>query len=286
VLEFEVVTPQGEIVTANPDSHPDLFWALRGGGGSTFGVITRVTYKAHPRPRFVPCTLTFGPTWTGADLDYDSYYRALAWYYTLAPSFNDFEIGGYPVASKFGFTGLFVASNHSPGEVQAFIDPIATHMKETWNVTLNYLALPEFILEDVVWPTLTLGGLEEPPGRFWVPMISRLISRSSMNSSNMPEVFKFVKITLDDGATHMAYPNMPGAAKRDRKWDFALNPAWKDTSQHFIVTNWHWYAMEDIRNLYQRMEKKYIPLLDRFSQNHGAYINEVRFVLPPHGFAY
>ncbi|KAF2258584.1 FAD binding domain-containing protein [Lojkania enalia] len=48
VLSYDVVTAAGEFVTANSTSYPDLFWALRGGGGSTFGVVTSVTVKAHP----------------------------------------------------------------------------------------------------------------------------------------------------------------------------------------------------------------------------------------------
>jgi hypothetical protein len=36
VLSMEVVLPNGRFVTANEDSYPDLYWALRGGGGSKF----------------------------------------------------------------------------------------------------------------------------------------------------------------------------------------------------------------------------------------------------------
>ena len=48
VLEFDVVLSNGEYVTANAHQHPDLFWALRGGGGATFGVVTSVTYRTYP----------------------------------------------------------------------------------------------------------------------------------------------------------------------------------------------------------------------------------------------
>lgn len=43
-----LVTADGEILTVNDQSDPDLIWALRGGGGGTFGVAVSVTYKSHP----------------------------------------------------------------------------------------------------------------------------------------------------------------------------------------------------------------------------------------------
>jgi len=49
VLAAEVVTADGEILTVDVDQHPDLFWAIRGGGGN-FGVVTRFQYRLHPVP--------------------------------------------------------------------------------------------------------------------------------------------------------------------------------------------------------------------------------------------
>jgi hypothetical protein len=51
VLEATVLLPSGEIVTTNTCQYPDLFFAIRGGGGSTYGIVLTVVMKAHPTPQ-------------------------------------------------------------------------------------------------------------------------------------------------------------------------------------------------------------------------------------------
>ena len=50
LLEAEIVTADGKIRTVNPYQDPDLFWALKGGGGGSWGVVTRVTLRTHDLP--------------------------------------------------------------------------------------------------------------------------------------------------------------------------------------------------------------------------------------------
>ncbi|KAF9274743.1 hypothetical protein BGZ74_004245, partial [Mortierella antarctica] len=48
VLQYKIVVADGSIKTANTFQNEDLFWALRGGGGGTFGVVVEAIYRTHP----------------------------------------------------------------------------------------------------------------------------------------------------------------------------------------------------------------------------------------------
>jgi FAD/FMN-containing dehydrogenase len=50
LLEAEVVTADGTVRIANPYRDPELYWALKGGGGGGFGVVTRLTLRTHSLP--------------------------------------------------------------------------------------------------------------------------------------------------------------------------------------------------------------------------------------------
>ncbi|ORA70052.1 FAD-linked oxidoreductase [Mycobacterium heidelbergense] len=57
-----VVLPGGDVVTASANDHPDLFWALRGGGGGNFGVTTSMTFATFPTGDTDVVRLDFPPS--------------------------------------------------------------------------------------------------------------------------------------------------------------------------------------------------------------------------------
>jgi len=60
LLSAQVVTVDGRQVEASPESNPDLFWAIRGGGGN-FGVVTKLEYQLHPVDQVLSGALTYPP---------------------------------------------------------------------------------------------------------------------------------------------------------------------------------------------------------------------------------
>ena len=55
VIGVQIVTPDGRLRQVNSRNNSDLFWALRGGGGGNFGVVTQFTFRIHP----IPSTATY-----------------------------------------------------------------------------------------------------------------------------------------------------------------------------------------------------------------------------------
>lgn len=71
LLEAEIVTADGQAHIANACTRPDLFWAIKGGGGGSLGVITRLTLRTHALPTF------FGAVFGEIKASSDTAYRAL-----------------------------------------------------------------------------------------------------------------------------------------------------------------------------------------------------------------
>ena len=71
LLEAEIVTADGAVRIANGCTNPDLFWAIKGGGGGSLGVVTRLTLRTHSLPEF------FGGVFATIKATSESAYRRL-----------------------------------------------------------------------------------------------------------------------------------------------------------------------------------------------------------------
>jgi len=80
LLEATVVLADGTAVVANAHQHADLSWALRGGGGGNFGIVTRLVFRTHP----VADVATYSLAWPWADAK-----RVVAEWQKLAPHAPD-----------------------------------------------------------------------------------------------------------------------------------------------------------------------------------------------------
>ncbi len=116
LLEAEVILADGAIVRASESEHPDLFWALRGGGGN-FGIATSFTFRLHP-VRNVVCGPTAWPVSATTDV--------LTWFRDFMPAQDD------------DLYGFFATMTVPP--VDAFPEPF--HLHKACAVVWCYLGDP------------------------------------------------------------------------------------------------------------------------------------------------
>lgn len=128
MLQLTVVTAGGDHLTANSHQNADIFWALRGGGGGTYGVVTSVTYKTRPSTPVIASffetsinSTTTGPTPVLEKL-FEEFVR-------VCPAFSDAGWGGYALltpASEGATLGLqffFIAPNISSAQANDSLAP-------------------------------------------------------------------------------------------------------------------------------------------------------------------
>ncbi|KAK1145762.1 hypothetical protein N8T08_004000 [Aspergillus melleus] len=106
-LQFTVVTAEGKLVVANEFQNKDLFWALRGGGGGTFGVVMNVTVRVYPDVSAVHTLLTITQP-SGGEKFWEAARELLAAQPTLVAGLSHVRITGFPINANDPSTGTLV----------------------------------------------------------------------------------------------------------------------------------------------------------------------------------
>ena len=112
------MTADGDHVIANAYRNEDLFWALRGGGGGTWGVVTSVTYKTHPSTPLSSALLLVNST------NANSTQNVFAEIIRLTPSLVEQGYGGSCSISPDHISFSFLSPNVTAEETQATFLPL------------------------------------------------------------------------------------------------------------------------------------------------------------------
>jgi FAD/FMN-containing dehydrogenase len=151
VLEIEVVTAEGLVVIANSAQNQDLFWALRGGGGGTFGIVTRMTLRSHPIPQRVGAVL--GKITAKTDADFKELVVRLLRFYETALNNEHwgekFTIRG-DNSIAFDMTSLDLTADQARAMWKPFVDWVASR-PDAFSQSLAFPVIPFKYLWDAAW---------------------------------------------------------------------------------------------------------------------------------------
>ncbi|KAF4956011.1 hypothetical protein FGADI_4184 [Fusarium gaditjirri] len=141
-LEYEVVTAAGETVVASPTRHADLYWALSGGGGGTYAVVTSVTVRAFRDGVIGGASLSFSRENVGIDTVYDMFGHLL----DLTPSLIDAGIQfGWLVTRQAFVLGPLTAPGLTEEHIRLALKPFAAKLDEEGvNYQLSTTSLPSY----------------------------------------------------------------------------------------------------------------------------------------------
>lgn len=230
VLGFEVVTPIGEFITANSSSNQDLFWALQGGGGSTFGVVTSVTIKVYKE---MPVSTA---SWTleSAKIGKDKFWAATKAYFDRAIDNVDAGTFSYitvqPSGQDFTFRmqPLF-APNQTAAQLSTLLAPYLSRL-----TSLNIPFSPKITQYASFYPAWQSDFPSAASSDFSLLHASRLFPRSNfVSETGRNTTFSVLQKTVESGSPLLAL-NF-GARAPTSTVDNAVNPAFRTAVYHIMT---------------------------------------------------
>ncbi|KAJ4416694.1 hypothetical protein N0V82_006603 [Gnomoniopsis sp. IMI 355080] len=274
VLSVDIVTPDGRFVTANETQNTDLFWALRGGGGSTLGVVTSWTVKVYPDfPIVSYMTMTLAAT---GNVTMDMFWAAMKEYLLFLPTTVD--AGNYHyfyMMTPDDYPQLLFVPWLAPGMTVAELKNLTAPLLDAW-AQLGISISPEYFQYDSFLPAWTNGFTLETVGMNTTKQGSRLIPRETFtNETQFDSFFSAVKQVYDLGGQFVGVVTTGAPAGIDVP-DNAVNPPWRDTVLHLLAfrswdanTTWSKYASySDV------FTNEWMPILKNATPGSGSYDSE------------
>lgn len=225
VLEWEVVTADGVLRVANKRVNSDLYWALCGGGGGTYGVVTALTVKAHPDMAVVAGRLAF--TNDGTVGMVERWYDALDTFHRMIPRYTD--RGGFSINVYQSGTFLldpFFLPGLSKSDAEEILRPLVEKLEKlelpySLNVTefSGYLQCFNELFDFNQVGVGQYGG--------------RIIPRSTVQE-NRKEFNKVLRGIIDSGALVSGITGRPTREVAGNP-NNAVLPAWRDSEISLVV---------------------------------------------------
>ena len=238
LLSAEVVLADGNIVTASQDEQPDLFWALRGGGGK-FGVVTEFTFRLHPVPENIYGGLIFFEREAAGDL-----FRYFDRFIDDAPR----EYGGFPAwhlapplpfipADRVGepfpvLVSCWTGDHDSGAKVLRGFRDVGPVMAE------HVGAIPYTALNAVFDPLLPRGLQHYWKAVFVGDLTDDVIAAHAEHGQRIPAVNCAVHLYPVNGAAHDVAPDATAWGHRDAKYATVIAGMWPDPADNDKGIRW------------------------------------------------
>ena len=238
LISAEVVLADGSIVTASEREHPDLFWALRGGGGN-FGVVTEFTFRLHPVPENVYAGLILFEREAAGDL-----FRYFDQFIDSAPR----EYGGYP-AWHLAPPLPFIPENRVGEPFPALISCWTGDHDEGAKILDSFRDVGPVMAEMVgPMPYAALNALFDPLlprglQHYWKAVFAgdltdEVIAVHAEYAQRLPAVNSAVHLYPVNGAVRDVAPDATAWGHRDAKYACVLAGMWPDPADNEANIAW------------------------------------------------
>lgn len=293
VLQAQVVLADGRLVTASARENEELFFAIRGGGGGTYGVVVETTVKAWPDTNVVSQTLAFAPL-TSHHEDSEAFMEVLTDLYQAFPALGKGEWSGYgawavngpaPVFANFstGYAHYAGNFNISVQEAQASFAPMLDKlMKDNGTrliVSLQYADHPTYA--DFYSPSEPAAGTLGSTSSRFLDEGALLANRTALRETLQTLAGSDGEYTSNTNEFFGAAYGQVAADGRAKPVS-GVNPAWRSmVVNHIVSRGWTQDTPEpQVEQIEHDVEYVKAAALKKLAPGTGTYMNEANFLDP------